>query len=69
MIEDSARGLASHAACDAPTPEQIYQSLGCEPRCKGCFPLASRIISDAIENRDTSAPGAGAGLAILVAAE
>lgn len=47
MIEGSARTIAG-AHSGAPTPEQVYGALGCEPRCKGCFPLAERIIGDAM---------------------
>lgn len=48
MIETSTLGIAGQGACDPPTPEDVYVHLGVEPCCRGCFPLAARVISDSL---------------------
>lgn len=48
MIEASALGIVSQGQCETPTPEEVYADLGFRPCCRGCFPLASRIITDSL---------------------
>jgi bacterioferritin-associated ferredoxin len=47
-IETSAIGIAAQGLGQQPTPEQVYEHLGVQPCCRGCFPLASRVIADIV---------------------
>jgi hypothetical protein len=48
MIETSARGMVGQGPGETPTPEEVYANLGVEPCCRGCFPLATRVISETL---------------------
>ena len=69
LIEASAKGMAGQGASETPTPEEVYAHLGVEPCCRGCFPLATRIISDSPVSLAGQCPGALAVSAVMAPAE
>lgn len=44
ITEDELRDLARSGA---PTPEQAYKTLGCEPQCGSCLCYAQELIEEA----------------------
>jgi bacterioferritin-associated ferredoxin len=69
LIEASAKGIAGQGACEPPTPEEVYALLGVQPCCRGCFPLATRIISDSLASLAGHCPGTLADSAVMAPAE
>jgi bacterioferritin-associated ferredoxin len=69
MIEESVRDMAGSGCNGAPTPEEVYSALGLQPCCRGCFPLASRVIAEAVGSSGCADAASSMGAQIVVAAE
>jgi bacterioferritin-associated ferredoxin len=69
MIEQSARDMSGAGTGGAPTPEEVYNALGLQPCCRGCFPLASRVIAEAVGSAAQGGSACVTGAQIVVAAE
>lgn len=63
MIEEAVRDMTGSGCNGVPTPEEVYSALGVQPRCRGCFPLAARVIAETVGS------SAGADAATLMGAQ